>query len=238
MSVCPEPGDKGRQRACGVSPLETAQTILRISPLQQKRALPCRYDGLRFVICGEFESVLQFLLRLAPLPFPEAQQSGPAQVDESGCGVDLDCFREQCPGTRHGSISAEVPEDQAEQQGIRQPGFCLRVVGLCVEGCQVFHGGLATPGGSLLLKIVGGGAAAIREDWTDGTERRDKTIAPFGDSLNGARSQRFAEGKDMNGEISFFDYGVRPDQIQQIVLRHHATYVLKENGEDLQSLRG
>lgn len=88
------------------------------------------------------------------------------------------------------------------------------------------------------MEVVGGGAAAIRDDGTDGTESCDKTIAPFRDGLNGARSKRFAEGKDMNCEISLFDYGVRPDKLQQIILRHQATCVLEENGKDLQSLRG
>jgi hypothetical protein len=73
-------------------------------------------------------------------------------------------------------------------------------------------------------------------------ERRGKTVAPFRNNFDvlgcrGSSSKRFSKGKDMNREISLFNDGVWPDDVQQIILRNYSTGIPYEDRKDFQSLR-
>ena len=67
------------------------------------------------------------------------------------------------------------------------------------------------------------------------TDRPGELIAPPRDRRDPARAEHLAQARDMNGEIVLFDEGIRPDQIDQLVLRHDPLPPFHECREDADS---
>ena len=67
-------------------------------------------------------------------------------------------------------------------------------------------------------------------------DRCDEKVSAFGDRLNVRGSVRvglegLSQSRDVNGQIAFLDYCVRPHEVEQIVLQDQMSCVANKNGE-------